>query len=511
MANQIVECIPNFSEGRRPDIIEQIVEAARAEGVQILDVSSDTDHNRTVLSFAGEPIPVERAAFASIKKASELIDLDKHQGEHPRIGAADVIPFVPINGVTLADCVEMAKRLGSKVSAELGIPVYLYEAAATRPERTNLEVIRKGQYEGLKADIETDPTRKPDFGPSKLGPAGASVIGARTALVAFNVYLTTADVSIAKTIAKAMRHSSGGFRFVKAAGFLVEGQAQVSMNLTDFKQTPIARVVEAIRREALRYGVGIHHSELVGLIPQEALVDAAVWYTQLDQFNKEQVLESRLSAGSAAPESSVAQSDRSFLDALAANTPTPGGGSAAAYSAAMAAGLVAMVAAGTQGKKKYAEYEAEMMATQQEAMFLKEKMAEAVEEDAQAFEDVMAAIRLPKDTDKQVAARALAIDKATLNAAVLPLGVAKQTLRIMELAVQMMLHGNVNAISDAASAVALANAAVTASGHNVKINVHSLADKAPGEPLLKELATVETNARLLNDAVSTILKDRAGF
>src|SRR6185503_13737058 len=283
---QLIECIPNFSEARRPEVIDQIVAAIQSvEEVKLLDRSSDLDHNRTVLTLAGAPFAVEEAAFRAIKTASELIDLNNHTGEHPRIGATDVVPFVPLSGANMDDCVAMAKRLGERVGNELGIPVYLYEAAATRPERANLENIRKGQYEGLKVEIESNPERQPDYGPAKLGTAGATVIGARNPLIAFNVYLTTDEVDLAKRIAKAIRHSSGGLRHVKALGLMVEGRAQISMNLTNFHETPIARVVETIRREAQRYGVGIHHSELVGLISQEALVDAAIWYTQLDAFD----------------------------------------------------------------------------------------------------------------------------------------------------------------------------------------------------------------------------------
>jgi glutamate formiminotransferase/formiminotetrahydrofolate cyclodeaminase len=278
---------PNFSEARRPEVIDQIVAAIQSVSeVKVLDRSSDLDHNRTVLTFAGTPAGVEEAAFRAIKTAAELIDLDNHTGEHPRMGATDVCPFVPLGGASMEECIAIAQRLGQRVGSELGIPVYLYEAAATRPERTNLENIRKGQYEGIKAEIETAPERKPDFGPAKLPKAGATVIGARAPLIAFNVYLTSDDVDIAKKIAKAVRQSSGGLRYVKGLGLLVDGRAQVSMNLTNFRETPIARVVEFIRREAQRYGVGIHHSELVGLIPQEALVDAAVWYTQLGSIRQ---------------------------------------------------------------------------------------------------------------------------------------------------------------------------------------------------------------------------------
>ena len=292
---RIVECVPNFSEGRRREIIDEIVGAlASVDGVRVLDVQSDADHNRSVVTMVGEPEAVEEAAFRGIQRAARLIDMDQHQGEHPRMGATDVVPFVPIAGVTMADCVEMARCLGERVGRELFIPVYLYEEAASRPERRNLADVRRGEYEGLKVEIETDPHRAPDFGPARMGKAGATAIGARPPLVAFNVYLNTDDVAIAQAIARAVRYSSGGLRYVKALGLLVEGRAQVSMNLTDYRQTPIYRVVEMIRREAARYGLTVASSEVVGLIPNEALVDAARFYLQLDGFSPDQILENRL-------------------------------------------------------------------------------------------------------------------------------------------------------------------------------------------------------------------------
>jgi glutamate formiminotransferase len=292
---RIVECVPNFSEGRRKEIIDQVVGAlASVQGIRVLDVKSDGDHNRSVVTMVGEPEAVEEAAFRGIEQAARLIDMDQHQGEHPRMGATDVVPFVPIAGVTMADCVEMARRLGQRVGRELSIPVYLYEEAATRPERRNLADVRRGEYEGLKAEIESRAERAPDFGPARMGKAGATAIGVRPPLIAFNVYLNTDDVAIAKAIARAVRHSSGGLRYVKALGLLVEGRAQVSMNLTDYRQTPIHRVVEMIRREAARYGVTTAFSEVVGLIPNEALVDAACFYLQLDGFSPDQILENRL-------------------------------------------------------------------------------------------------------------------------------------------------------------------------------------------------------------------------
>ena len=511
MPTQLIECIPNFSEARRPEVIDQIVAAIQSVGeVKLLDRSSDLDHNRTVLTFAGSPAGVEEAAFRAIQKAAELIDLDQHTGEHPRMGATDVVPFVPLSGVTMEECIVIAKRLGERVGKELNIPVYLYEAAATRPERTNLENVRRGQYEGIKAEIETNPDRKPDYGPSKMPKAGATVIGARNPLIAFNIYLTTDDVSIAKKLAKAVRQSSGGFRYVKGLGLLVDGRAQVSMNLTNFRETPVARVVEFIRREAERFGVGIHHSELVGLIPQEALVDAAVWYTQLDAFSPEQILESRLFSTPTAADQ-PATKPASFIEQLAAPTPTPGGGSAGAYAGAMGAALVAMVAGVTMGKKKYADVEAEMQAIRVVAENLRAELTQAVDDDAASFEVLMAKFKMPKESDEQKSARDAAITQATLNAAHIPLHVSEHAVKVMELALKCAKHGLQSAISDAASGFAMARASLTAAAYNVRINLNSLADKSLGDRMLSELAELESAADKLEGEMQAVMKERGGI
>ena len=515
----LIECIPNFSEARRPEVIDQIVAAIEAVSeVKLLDRSSDLDHNRTVLTFAGSPAGVEEAAFRAIKTAAELIDLDAHTGEHPRIGATDVCPFVPLSGATMDECIAIAQRLGQRVAGELSIPVYLYEAAATRPERANLENIRKGQYEGLKTEIESDPNRKPDFGPSKLPKAGATVIGARNPLIAFNVYLTSDDVSIAKKIAKAVRHSSGGLRYVKGLGLLVDGRAQVSMNLTNFHETPIARVVEFIRREAQRYGVNIHHCELVGLIPQEALVDAAVWYTQLDQFDKAQILESRLyqspvsNLQSSNSPDSLSPQPASFVDVLAAPTPTPGGGSAGAYAGSLGAALVAMVSGLTIGKKKYESVEAEMQAIRVMAEKYRKELTQAVDDDASSFEVLMATFKLPKETDEQKLARSAAIHKATLNAANVPLHVADGVVKVMELALKCAKHGLVSAVSDSMSGFAMCRAALTAAGYNVRINIKSLGEaSSSGGKMLKELYDLEAKADTLEKEIREVVKERGGI
>jgi len=509
MSTPIVECIANFSDARRPEVVEAIIQAiSSVEGVSLLDRHSDLDHNRTVLSFVGGPESIEEAAFRAIKKAAELINLDEHQGEHPRIGATDVVPFVPIRGISMAECVQIARRLGRRVGEELHIPVYLYEEAAARPERKNLENIRRGEYEALKTEIETNPEREPDFGPKRVGTAGATVIGARQPLIAYNVYLTTSDVNIAKQIAKAVRHSSGGLRYVKALGLLVEGMAQVSMNLTNFRATPITRVVELIRREAARYGVSIRHSELVGLIPQEALIDAARWHLQLDQFEPEQILEYRLAA---VQQQSAPSASEDFLDALADGTPAPGGGSAAAYAGAAGAALAAMVARLTLGKKKYAEVEPQMTALLAEAEQLRGDLKGMIEKDAQAFRAVMETFKLPRDTDEEAALRLQAIDRATLEAAQVPLDTAGMALRVMEIAGQTATLGNINSISDGATGVALGRAALTGAGYNVRINVNSLSDPASGAALLASLSEIERQADEVEAQIRSQVQQRGGI
>lgn len=508
MTKPLVECIPNYSEARRPEVVTEIIQSiSTVDGIHILDTHSDMDHNRTVVTFLGPPEAVEEAAYQSILKASQLIDLNKHTGEHPRIGATDVVPFVPISDVSMAECVEMARRLGKRIGETLQIPVYLYEDAATRPERQNLETIRHGQFELLKTEIETKPERAPDFGPAKLGPAGATVIGARQPLIAFNVYLTTDDVSIAQKIAKGMRNSSGGYRFIKAMGVLVEGRAQVSMNMTNYRQTPLGRVVESIRREATRYGVGVHHSELVGLIPQQAITDAAVWYMQLDAFKDEQVLETRMY--DALRESPAHEAE--FPESLAAGTPTPGGGSAAAYAGAMGAALVCMVSRLTIGKKKYADVEARMWSILEKAEPLQKQLQECVQKDADAFEALLAATKLPKDRPEDQLKRTEAIQYATLRAAEIPLNVCRKAVQVMNLALEAATHGNLNAISDAASGLAMARAALTGAGWNVQINLASITNSTAADAMRFELVELRKESARLDSEMSQMMQSRAGI
>ena len=507
---KIVECVPNFSEGRRPEVVAQIRSAIAAiEGVTFLDQHSDADHNRTVLTFVGEPEPVEQAAFNAIKVAAQLIDLDHHTGQHPRIGATDVCPFVPVSGVTLEECVAMAKRVGQRVGDELGIPVYLYEAAATRPERTNLENIRRGQYEALKAEMGVNPDRDPDFGPKKVGPAGATVIGARAFLIAFNAYLNTSDVKIADKIAKAIRHSSGGLRFVKSIGLMVEGQAQVSMNLTNFRKTPIARVVETVRREAARYGCTITKTELVGLTPMDALVDAAQWYLQLDMFERDQILENKLREALSGESKSIVP--HAFIEATAAGTAAPGGGAVAALAGALSAALAGMVARLTIGKKKYAAVDAQMKDIAAQADDLRGKLTAAIDEDSAAFTEVMDAFKLPKDTPEEQAARNQAIQIATQHATDVPLRTAQMCAWALDFCFFVAANGNINAMSDAASGAFMARAAIDAAGMNVRINAASLDDKALAQKYVADWKSVQTQAAARIEQILAQVEQRASL
>jgi glutamate formiminotransferase/formiminotetrahydrofolate cyclodeaminase len=503
----IVECVPNFSEGRRPEVIAAIRGAMARPGVTLLDQHSDADHNRTVITLVGEPEPIEQAAFAGIAEAAEWIDLNVQRGEHPRIGATDVVPFVPVSGVTMDECVAMARRVGERVGRELNIPVYLYEAAATRPDRANLENIRRGEYEKLKEEIGTNPDRAPDFGPARVGPAGATVIGARPFLIAFNAYLNTDDVNVAKSIAKAIRHSSGGLRYVKALGLLVGGRAQVSMNLTDFHKTPVARVVETVRREAARYGYAITQTELVGLSPQAALIDAAQWYLQIDKLEHDQILENRLAETLA--KAAQSNTPSTFLQATAAGSATPGGGAVAALAGALSAALAAMVARLTIGRKKYAKVEPQMKDVAARADALRLALTAAIDADSAAFEAVMAAMRLPKDTPEQKAAREREMQLATQHATEIPLAAARMCVDVLELVRDAAAHGNVNAMSDVTTAAHMARAAIESAGMNVRINAPSLNDKEQAHKFVEELNVLRSRAEALTSQALADVEKRA--
>lgn len=506
---KIIECIPNFSDARRPEVVEAIINAvAQIPSVHVLDRHSDIDHNRTVLTFIGDPAGVEEAAYQGIAKAVELIDLNHHQGEHPRLGAADVVPFVPISDVTMQECVEIARRLSKRVADNLGIPVYLYEEAAVRPDRKNLEDIRQGEYEGIKETIATDPYREPDFGPKIMGPAGGVVIGARQPLIAYNIYLNTPDVSIAEKIARRVRNSSGGFHFVKGMGVLVNGLAQVSMNLTNYQRSPMAQVTEFVRREAQRYGVGIHHTEIVGLVPSRALINAGRYYLQLDGFEHEQLLENRLFSEQ---ENQGGDSQISFLDRVAEGTTAPGGGSAAAYAGALGSALAVMVARLTIGKAKYKDVEEECWQTIEQGEELRSQLTEAIELDAKSFEGIIVARRLPRDTEENIQIRDKAIMEASFRAAEVPLHSAEMCLQVMKLALRMAQIGNLNAISDAASGVYQAKAGLEAASLNVKINLIGYENEERAIHLLEQARVLQGKSEEIVSELQTLLKERAGL
>ncbi len=471
----LVECVPNFSEGRDKSKVDAIVDAMKIDGVYLLDREMDADHNRCVITLVGEREPIQEAAIRGVGRAAELIDLTKHQGAHPRMGAADVVPFIPIDGVTIEDCVTMARRVGEQIWKRHQIPVYLYEAAATTPERQNLENIRRGQFEGIRDEIGTNPARKPDFGDPRVHPtAGATVVGARKFLIAYNVFLNTPDVAIAKKIAKAVRFSSGGLRFVKGAGFLVRGLAQVSMNLTDFEQTPIHTVFELVKREAARYGVTPVSSEIVGLIPKKALEQAAEWFLQVENFDSSLILENRLAAvmGGKMAVGGLRAGVEPFVEQLAAPTATPGGGSAAAASAAMAAGLATMVASMSRGKKAYLQHERELSDAIARLGQLREDLKAAIDADAESYNAVMKAYKQAKESanaDGQ-------IDAALKQATSVPLGVAERAREVASLAGKLAPITNPNMKSDLTTAKALAEAAIKGALANVEINLESVKD-----------------------------------
>ncbi len=478
MPNTLVECVPNFSEGRDPAKVGAIVEAMKMPGVYLLDREMDADHNRCVITLVGEREAIQEAAIRGVGKAAELIDLTQHQGAHPRMGAADVIPFIPIDGVTLADCVAMSRHVGAEIARRFQIPVYLYEAAATTPERQNLENVRRGQFEGIRDEISTNPARKPDFGEARVHPtAGATVVGARKALIAYNVFLNTADVDIAKKIAKAVRFSTGGLRFVKGAGFLVRGMAQVSMNLTDFEQTPIHRVFEFVKREAARYGVIPVSSEIVGLIPKQALEQAAEWFLQIENFDSSLILENRLSAvmSGKVVVGGLRAGVEPFIEQLAAPTATPGGGSASAASAAMAAGLAAMVSSMSRGKKAYMQHEAPLSEAIARLAQLREELKLAIDADAEAYNVVMQAYKAAKESQDG----GKAINTALRQATHVPLGVAEGAAEVAQIAARLRSITNPNMSSDLTTAIALAKAALEGALANVEINLDAIKPDAP--------------------------------
>lgn len=506
---QLVECVPNFSEGRRREVVEALIQTiAAVPGVMLLDHEMDPDHNRSVLTFAGEPEPVVEAAVRVAGHAARVIDLTTHRGQHPRMGALDVLPFVPVEGVTLDDCAELARRAGRRIGEEHGIPVFLYEAAATRPDRVSLADVRRGEFEGLRERIGQDPDRVPDFGPAAIHPtAGATAVGARRFLVAFNANLDTGDVRVAKAVAAAVREQSGGLRHVRALGFSIEDgrRAQVSMNLVNTEATPIHRVLALVRDVAARHGARISGCEVVGLIPEAAMLEVAEHALQVENFRRDQVLELRLRQ----PPLTGAVTLGSFLDAVAGPTPTPGGGTVAATVGALAAALATMVANLTLGKKKHAAAEPVMLDLKRDAARLRGRLLELARRDSEAFDAVLRARRRAQTTPAEIAARDQAVRAAEIAASQVPLETARAAVEVLGLAAVAARSGNPNAVSDAGVAGLLAAAAARGALLNVQINLKSLspgADKEGVEQGLRSLTPeLEAADRACRAAVAAIL------
>ncbi|MEA3247891.1 MAG: glutamate formimidoyltransferase [Gemmatimonadota bacterium] len=486
----LVECVPNFSEGRRPEVVKAITDAiASVHGAALLDVSSDASHNRTVVTFVAPVDRAAEAAFRGIARARDLIDLTTHQGEHPRIGATDVCPFVPLEGATMDDCVALARALGERVGRELGIPVYLYERAASRPDRVNLADIRRGEFEKAREEIGANPDRVPDFGPNAIHPtAGATVVGARPFLVAYNVYLGPAsNLAVAKEVAKKVRTSGGGLPAVKGLGLEVDGQAQVSMNLTDTDTTPVWRAYDEVRKESEARGVSPTWSEIVGLVPERALFEAAAHHIQLRGFSPAMVLEHKvreaIARAAGAPESLDA-----FVASVASSAPVPGGGSVAAHVGALGGALAEMVAGLTAGRKKYAAVDAEMREVAASAASLRARLSALVQADADAYTAVSAAYKLPKATRGEEAARNAAIQASLIKAAEVPLDTARACAAVADLAATCAEKGNTNAASDAGVAALIAEAGCRGAAYNVRINVASMPDRSAGAAFASEAA-----------------------
>jgi glutamate formiminotransferase/formiminotetrahydrofolate cyclodeaminase len=496
---KLIECVPNFSEGRKPEVIERLAAAVEAvAGVVVLNVHRDPDHNRSVITFAGEPEPVAEAAFRAAGLAAELIDLRSHQGVHPRLGATDVMPFVPIRDVTMEECIALAHRTGERIANELGIPVYFYERAALRPARVNLEDVRRGGFELLQTEISVRPERVPDAGEPRIhATAGATIVGARPFLIAFNVNLRTDDVGIARRIAHAVRGRDGGLRYLKALGFDLptQGLVQVSMNLVDYEKTGLARAFAAVRAEADRLGVQIAGSEIVGLVPQAALDQAAEYFLHTPNFHRDLVIENRIEAAFAR----AVGSGLDFIGQVASAEPAPGGGAAAAHVAALAAALGEMQGRLTLGRERFAEVEGEV--TEAVALLgdLRQQLLATVDEDSESFRRVIDARRAARQNsdyttrqnpdrqgggtaEPQPAGRGHGTDpdhrveEALKAAATVPLEISSLAVQVLETIETLAEIGNPIALSDAATGAQMALAAVTSARYNVLVNVADLDD-----------------------------------
>ncbi len=500
----IIECVPNFSEGRDAENVEAIARALKdGPDVYILDREMDADHNRCVITLVGTRESVGEAALRGIGKAAELIDLNQQRGAHPRIGATDVVPFVPISGATLEDCVRIAEWVAEQAWRRFKIPTYLYEAAARRPERRNLENVRRGQFEGLREEVRTNPERLPDFGEAALHPtAGATVVGARKFLIAYNINLKTPDVELAKAIARKIRASSGGFPCVKAMGVEIKSRhlGQVSMNLTDFETTSIATVFDSVSREAAAQGVAVLGSEIVGLVPRRALVDTAVEYLKIENYHPQLVFENRLEQiirEQAAPAQEGTQTFRSmveaFASAVAAPTPTPAGGSIAALAGGLAAALGEMVCGISLQRQSLEAHHPKLRESRSRLSSLRQRLLENIDGDAQSYQGVMAAFKLPKSTDAEKAARAQAIETASKDATSVPLHTAEMGAEVSKLISSLRGITIPLAAPDLAVALELTGTAQRAAIENIRANLPSIKDRQFLEDVERRLEKAVTS------------------
>lgn len=503
--DRIVECVPNFSEGRKAETVARLVETIESVGttgtVAVLDTHSDADHNRSVITFVAEPEIVVEAAVRAVALAAELIDLRAHAGQHPRIGATDVLPFVPVRGVTLEECVRLAHEAGARIARELDIPIYFYEAAARRPDRVNLEDVRRKGFEQLRDEIALSPERAPDEGEPRVHEsAGATAVGARGLLVAYNINLRTEDVAVARRIARAVRGRDGGLRYLKALGFSLSerGLTQVSMNLINYERTQLHHVFEAVRREAERWGVGVAGSEIVGLMPQAALERGAEYFLQLENFSPDLVLENRIAAAlkkrgeraasasrveanavdaSSSPRVATVSSTSSASASDVAPSVVSGGGEAAARAASLAAALGEMVAGLIESQKRFKGVEDDVRDCVQELALLRARLTDAAHEDAASFKRVLAARHLPKATEGERRARANALEEALKGATIVPLDVAGVAVQVGELLENLAEIGDPRWLSDSATGAQLALSAAAAARYNVLVNTAEIEDE----------------------------------
>jgi glutamate formiminotransferase len=511
---QYVLAVPNFSDGSRKDVIEAIVDQVRnVSGVKLLDYHPDPDFNRTVVTLVGKPVELKSALLNMAAKSIELINMEEQTGSHPRIGAQDTIPVFPLRGIPLGEVIELAEEIGKEVYQRTGVPVYYAGENARTPERRSLDYIRKGQYEGLKKVAHTE-ARRPDLGPAALHPtAGAVIVSAGVrGLVAYNVILNTSDLETAKRISKIVRGPSGGFTTVRSIGLKFEGRDKVavSMNMFDFEKTPLYRTFETIKMEAARYGINILGSELVGVIPQESLVNSAEYYLRLENFDRNQILENHLlDLGDGGESSSTTEME--FLEKLASSAPAPGGGSAAAYSGAMASALVAMVARLTIGREKYADVEGRMYELASRAERLRSWFTDAVTKDELAFQYLLAARKLPRTNESEQEIRLGAIEAATAKAAAVPLQVAENAAKVISMAKEVAENGNKNAITDAGTSAILAWTALHSAGLNVKINAMGSSDQSAAQEWLRALDGYTREAEAAFAQVKEILYNRSNL